>query len=326
MRFNLKTKKLVIRYITGDLSDNESAILERLIASGKLNKDELEELTIIYNKTRETDIPVFDTGDVLQKIKTVDKTRFKTHSYHVSKILKIAAVITIGIGIGIITMYLLQKKTDQYVEITTKKGDKIHINLPGNNEMWLNSNSKISYPSDFTGSNRIVTIDGEAYFNFTNGFTPVIVNCQGNKIYSTEGAFNIKTDKETGEMIITVEKGWISVINESLEEKPFLIEEGFKGTLNDMVPIWVEQNKNLNYLAWKTGILRFNNNTLKEVAETLNEIYDVDIKVTGDIKYCFYSNVFDNLKIETILKDLKSAFNSNIKTVNNMIIISGNSC
>ncbi|MFO7659118.1 MAG: DUF4974 domain-containing protein, partial [Bacteroidales bacterium] len=96
--------------------------------------------------------------------------------------------------------------------------------------------------------------------------------------------------------------------------------------VDERLPLLIEQNRNPNYLAWKTGKLEFNKVPLINVAETLSDVYDMNIQIQGEVKYCSYSNSYNNNDIEKILNDLKNQFNTSISRDNNKIIIKGNSC
>jgi len=48
--------------------------------------------------------------------------------------------------------------------LTTRKGKQYHFTLPDDTQVWLNGASTITYPTEFCGKERIVSITGEAYF------------------------------------------------------------------------------------------------------------------------------------------------------------------
>lgn len=50
------------------------------------------------------------------------------------------------------------------IEIKTVAGMVSHTTLPDGSEVWLNSNSTLSYPASFGNGDRAVSLDGEGYF------------------------------------------------------------------------------------------------------------------------------------------------------------------
>ncbi len=318
---------LINRSVTNNLTGSESDELDRLISEGKITHEELEDYKGIWNSTKEINFPEFNVDKAFKEIKCAGGNNRKTGRVVIIKMLKIAAVVIFGVFLGIlINKYFLFEK-DKFVEIETKKGDKIHIKLSEGSEVWLNSRSKIRYPANFTGTNRYIELIGEAYFNLQGkGYSPVIIKCNGTKIVGTQAKFNAKTQPDFHNTQITVESGWISLTDPMWYNEPIVLEEGFKGTVDKDLPLLIEQNKNPNFLAWKTGKLIFDKMPLLKVAETLSDVYDVDIQIMGDVKYCPYSHSYLNNNIDNILNDLKKQFRTSISRENNVIIINGSNC
>ena len=69
------------------------------------------------------------------------------------------------------------------------------ITLPDSSRVWLNSDSRISYPDEFTGNKRVVSLSGEAYFEVTkDSLHPMVVLT--NKDFTVEvlgTTFNIRS-------------------------------------------------------------------------------------------------------------------------------------
>src|SRR5581483_11521382 len=51
-----------------------------------------------------------------------------------------------------------------YNTISTPRGGQFHVMLPDGSKVWLNAASSIHFPTQFNGSERKVTVSGEAYF------------------------------------------------------------------------------------------------------------------------------------------------------------------
>lgn len=318
---------LINRFLSKELTDSESAELNQLIETGEISGEELNEFQIIWNVTGNIEFAFSDSDSAYGKIMLKGADTKLSHRKAIYNLLKIAAVIIFGAitGIGINRYFLTQN--DKFVEIVTRKGDKIHISLPDNNDVWINSNSSIRYPANFTGTSRFIEIKGEAFFSLkSNGYHPVIIKCNGTDIFGNSAKFNTKTDSVTHNTEITVQSGWITLSDPMWNNQQVVLEAGFKGTIDEQLPLFIEQNRNPNYLAWKTGTLVFNKTPLLTVAEALSDVYDVDVKINGEVKYCFVTSTYVNKKIDIILDDIKDKFQTKISRVNDMIIINGNSC
>jgi len=51
--------------------------------------------------------------------------------------------------------------------VSTPRGGQYQVVLPDGTQVWLNAASSITFPTAFTGSERVVDITGEAYFEVT---------------------------------------------------------------------------------------------------------------------------------------------------------------
>ena len=328
MNTNEYREYLISRHIFGDLTETGQKELNRLIERGEISPDELEDYSTILEMSGHIFVPDFDAGKAYDKViasKAVNKRFFRKT---LIKSLRIAAIVVIGIFLGVLlNRYLLNNKEPRFVEIETKKGDKIHITLPEGNEVWLNSQSKIKYPENFSGINRHIELSGEAYFKIHKNYQqPVIITCSTTKIVATTASFNIRNTHIENATEITVETGWISLSDPMWEDQHVVLEEGFRGTINKQLPLFIEQNNNPNYLAWQTGKLVFEKTPLLKVAETLSDVYDVNIRIDGDVKYCLFSRSYNKENLEHILYDVRNRFKTNISRENRLIIISGNNC
>jgi transmembrane sensor len=317
-KMNNNKQKLILKFIENTLSSDEKLELEKLKQSDKDFASEFEEILEIQLQTKRIPLPHFEYKPF----------EHRKGTYHLinNKWLKIAAVLLIGLFLGITATNILTHKKNQYLRVATERGDKIRVDLPDGITIWLNSRSEISYNASFDGANRVVELKGEAFVSLEENTTPFIVKSYDTEIICTNGSFNIENDTSLQTTEIEVKSGWIALRNPETYNKQFVIEEGFKGIVNKYMPLWIEQNSNPNYLAWHTNKLSFVKTTLQDVAETLMDVYDVEILIPDDTKYCTISNTYINQGLNSILNKLKSEFNIQIEKNDHSIIITGNPC
>ena len=97
--------------------------------------------------------------------------------------------------------------------LTIPRGENFKITLSDGSEVWLNANSKFSYPVAFNASERIVMLEGEAYFKVApNKAVPFIVMSPNitTRVLGTE--FNIK-DYASEESHVVLISGSVEVSN-----------------------------------------------------------------------------------------------------------------
>ena len=79
--------------------------------------------------------------------------------------MKIAAVIAMTlIGAYAYDRYTPKEELLAMQKITVPAGQRINLELSDGTVIWLNSRSTIQYPASFSGKNRTVQLNGEAYF------------------------------------------------------------------------------------------------------------------------------------------------------------------
>ncbi len=97
-------------------------------------------------------------------------------------------------------------------EIVAKRGTKSKLLLPDGTQVWLNSDSRLSYANSFNDTIREVILEGEAYFDVVKDATrPFIVHTSGIKIRVLGTAFNVKSYPQDPTIEATLVRGLIEV-------------------------------------------------------------------------------------------------------------------
>lgn len=108
---------------------------------------------------------------------------------------KVAAFLLIPlIGLGIL-FWVSQRNqlSSQYTETIAPRGQKSQIVLTDGTKVWLNSDTKIKYPGNFSKNQRDVYLDGEAFFEVTqNARQPFVVHTSGVDVKVLGTKFNVK--------------------------------------------------------------------------------------------------------------------------------------
>lgn len=115
--------------------------------------------------------------------------------------------------------------TTQTHVLTVPRGESFKVVLCDGTEVWLNANSNFVYPTAFIGNERIVTLEGEAYFKVAkDAKRPFIVKTETvqTRVLGTE--FNIRsyTPEDTHVVLIN---GKVEVSNTKEDHIPDYIRE-----------------------------------------------------------------------------------------------------
>lgn len=226
-------------------------------------------------------------------------------------------------------------------EIATSKGSKSNIKLPDGTEVWLNADSKLSYPENFVGSTREVTLIGEAYFDVVHDTAhPFIIHAGKARILVLGTAFNVRNYPQEKSIETTLMRGKVEVTftdrpNEQLILKPLekLIVEKEPDSISSVAghhqtylhPAEKVVLTSVTYSAtdsiiaetsWVNDKMVFVNEPFEKIAEDLERHFAVTIIFKSPVVKTYrYTGVFSNESIDKIfhILDLSKKINYAIR-------------
>ena len=194
------------------------------------------------------------------------------------------------------------------VERTTVAGEKLKIKLPDQSTVIVNSLSTIRFDADFGKTNRLIHLEGEAYFEIKpDKDLPFVVQTQDVRTTALGTAFNAKSKNEKVAISLTEGKVSVSHHRGQVELKPgqmaVLDNFGKNGLkLGNFDPGSVT--------AWKEGKISFKSNTLEEILADLEDWYGVKFSTKGKVGLeRKVTGVFDNNNLQNILNGLSFSLN-----------------
>ncbi|PKQ62812.1 hypothetical protein BZG02_11490 [Labilibaculum filiforme] len=201
-----------------------------------------------------------------------------------------------------------------YNTIIIPKGGEYKLTLADGTKIWLNSNSKLRYPSQFGTGDRRVQLEGEAFFEVAKDKEhPFIVDVTSVEVKVLGTSFNVNAYNDQNEIVTTLVEGKVKV------------NDDFRGTSMDLLPndqlCFNKHNGKVSkrvvdtrlYTAWKDGRFVFENRSLEDIMISLSRWYDVDVffltnkvkqlKYTGDVaRYDNINNILDMIEITEKVK------------------------
>lgn len=309
---NLKIKKRIVRFLTGECSENENLIISGLIETDEHYRAIYHEL----QKTWHTAKPVADETydietawlNVLNRIDTQQEPVVRTMHYQpvrkiVYAVAGAAAVLLIGLG-----LFRFLKSSDNLKTFASDTRIAAPVTLADGSVVHLNKHSVIKYPEKFGQNNREVYFWGEAFFAIASDKTrPFVIEAGDTRIKVLGTSFNVKATEETGRVEVTVNSG--SVLFYYVDESETALGQvtlsaGDKGIYDRAAgKIAKTVNTDLNFLGWKTGILVFDEAPLGDVLEALSNRYGISFNVTDkQIENLKLTATFDNESLDSILE------------------------
>lgn len=211
-------------------------------------------------------------------------------------------------------------KEEQYT-LTTPRGGTYRVNLADGTTVWLNADSKLIYPSIFTGVNRSVTIEGEAYFDVAhNPDQPFIVNTAGQtlKVLGTE--FNVQAYQDEDKIVTTLFTGGIklSTPDETIEVLP-----GEQTEWNKSGAIQLNRYADIDQaIAWRNGYFRFHKADIKTIMRQLTRWYDVEVSYDPRLKPQYFGGLISRSNdLSQVLKLLEATNDIHFKKEGRRIIV-----
>ncbi len=242
------------------------------------------------------------------------------------------------------------EKGNQLNEISIRPGSRTKIQLPDGSQVWINSGSKLTYEGTFSGTNREVHLDGEAYFDVVKDAAhPFIVHTSGIDIKVLGTAFNVKAYKAEPTIEATLIHGSIEVMNKNQPDAPrimlkphekLVFNKTLAGDTKEMAATaTVKQEpdaalitirplaKNITdsaiaETAWVYNKLIFEDESFDGLVLRMERWYDLKISIDNDkLKNFRISGSFVNETVEEALKELQHLVPFNYSIIKNEIKI-----
>ncbi|MCK7556321.1 FecR domain-containing protein [Chitinophaga sedimenti] len=165
-----------------------------------------------------------------------------------------------------------------YNTIATPKGRQFKLLLPDGSKVWLNAASSVTFPTTFTGKERRVKLEGEAYFEIAqHAQQPFIVNIGETAEVEVLGtSFNINSYKNEASIKATLLQGAIRLY---AYQQSAVLKPGQQAELTtSKAQLSLIQHPDLDkVIAWKNGLFNFDGASLEEVMRELERWYDIDV-------------------------------------------------
>ncbi|MEI3797060.1 MULTISPECIES: FecR domain-containing protein [unclassified Chitinophaga] len=198
----------------------------------------------------------------------------------------------------------------QYNTLATPRGGQFRITLPDGTKVWLNAASTLRYPTAFTGPERLVEVNGEAYFEVAgNASHPFKVKIKDAEVQVLGTSFNVNAYADEPIIQTTLLEGSIKF---SANNNQVLLKPGQQAVLATNKEFHINEVDPNDAIAWKNGYFLFKNEGIESVMRTIARWYDVDVSYEGDVKkqrlggtVSRYENLEDLLKTIELTKSLK---------------------
>lgn len=191
-----------------------------------------------------------------------------------------------------------------YNTIKTPRAGQYKVVLSDGTKVWLNAQSSLKFPTSFTGPERRVELNGEAYFEVAkNERQPFHVLSGDTDIEVLGTHFNVQSYQNEPAMETTLLEGSVAIRQQS---GPTILSPGQQIRLSGTSRQVSEVDTN-NVVAWKNGVFQFSNADLKSIMRQLERWYDVQIDYESIPHKRYNGTVLRNSNLSEVLMMLEMA-------------------
>lgn len=179
--------------------------------------------------------------------------------------------------------------------ISIPAGGEYRLTLPDGTKVWLNSASRLTFPARFSGSERYVELNGEAYFEVAkNKKMPFIVKAGETRTEVLGTHFNIMAYRDESVVKTTLLEGSVRFSNGTSN---VLMKPGQQGTaITGASQLRVDPADMAEAIAWKDGYFIFKNENVKSLMRRIARWYNVDVSYEGDVEHKVFGGTFSRQK------------------------------
>lgn len=336
---------LLLRKLSGEAGAAELAELERLLAGNEELRAQSYLLAQYWNQHE--DEQQANVEESLQKLlgrlhedsapapllplhAPVPSTRHRSWRW-------IAAACTVGIVVSAVYYYVSSlhpvKKIAALPAIVKEKyngkGTRSFLTLPDSSRIWLNADSKLSYPAAFTGSSREVTLNGEAFFDVTKDpDKPFIIHLSNGTVRVLGTSFNIRAYDNENRIETSVLTGKVAFIPKYQDKAKkhdtlFLTPERKLRYIYSAEELLIKPSSAEEDKAWTEGRLIFKAETWEDIAQELERNFNKKIIFRDEaLKYHRLTGSFQNNSLEEILYYLSKTVDFEYQIGEQEVIIS----
>jgi ferric-dicitrate binding protein FerR (iron transport regulator) len=171
------------------------------------------------------------------------------------------------------------KETLATQTVSVPAGQRVNLLLPDGTEVWLNARTTLKYPVSFRERERVMELDGEAYFNVAkDDKKPFIVHTDKGSVRALGTAFNVEAYASGQEFVTTLMSGSVEVIPKNNPGRSLVLAPDRKAVWTGDT-LRVELIDDYAVYRWVEGLICFRNESIPAIMKELEKYYGVRILV-----------------------------------------------
>lgn len=176
-------------------------------------------------------------------------------------------------------------------------------------KVWINAGSTLRYPEQFGEGDRIVQLEGEAYFEVakTENKSRFLVETDNQTVEVLGTKFNVKAYPNQNRTFTTLQEGLVQVNSKVSNTSSVYLKPNQQSEFSSSDFIVREVDVE-NILAWKNGFFYFNGQNTSEVLKNIASWYNIDITYKESLNQSQYvGKIPQDLKLNEVVELLEFA-------------------
>ncbi|MFA8436728.1 MAG: FecR family protein [Marinifilaceae bacterium] len=305
------TTETLTDYLNDKCNEATKQKIEQWIDEDIKNRTYLDELKIYWDAKKEETIP-FDSERGFRNLSNKILIQKKTKkSILVKQLLRYAAVAAILISLTVSGFVFNWNHQTEHIVVVNNGIPNKAFTLPDGSQIQLKHGSSFEYPSEFPETERLVKLKGEAFFNISkNKDKPFFIETKHTKTKVVGTSFRIT--EYHNQTQIAVKTGIVEFMDISnSENKSRLFKGDFAVFKKDQKALLV-RSKASRETKFNIRLLKYQNKTLGEICNDLEEIFDCTIRYNNkEIPELKLTAIFEDQNLEQIIESI--CFSLNLK-------------
>lgn len=206
------------------------------------------------------------------------------------------------------------KDNINYNTIVVPYGKKSQLTLSDGTKVWINSGSKLTYPTIFAKGRREVVLEGEAIFEVAhNTESPFHVLTDGNDIKVLGTVFNVSSYADEDYISTALQSGSVEITY--TDKRRFLNTERSIKIVPGTLASYNKKEQKLNmkktdmapYFSWRHGEFIFQNDDLQYIMKKISRHYGIAITIADNkLARQTFSGILDiDNDLDTVMEIMK---------------------
>lgn len=315
---------LIIAKLEHSISSNDDQLLTEWLSDSK-HLQAYEEIAALWKKVQEradgyAPQPALYWNQIAKRLDLPSVRKEQKKLRPIRNIYKVAACVAVLL-VSSLTFYLgtaWNSESKISEQCYTNVNGKSQVTLPDGSVVWLHSNTRLAYKTDFQKSNRTVSLEGEAYFEVAKDKSKrFIVHTDGVDVAVYGTKFNVSSRPDSKKINVSLLEGSVAFTTAANPKENFLNPgEAVMYNKESHEALITKEDVDMN-AAWATPTVQFSNRSLGRICNVLSDRFDVTIhidpKLTDKYVYTFTlhdESIFEILELIASIHPIKYKFNN----------------